>query len=227
MKGKNILIIVAHSDDETIGMGGTIKKHHENGDKVFAISMTDGVSAREENESKKLERILASDKASNILHFKWVKRFDYCDNQMDKSSILEVIKNIEEIKLKIKPDIVYTHSFADLNVDHKIVCNAVLTAFRPQPKETCREIRLFEINSSTDYGHKDITGDFYPNLFIDIKKNWDSKLKALIAYNSEIKEYPHSRSIESIKNLAKRRGNQVGLEMAESFQILRRIDIEL
>lgn len=225
MKEKNILIVVAHSDDETIGMGGTIKRHYENGDKVYVISMTDGVSSRNENESKKSERVLASQKASEILNFEWKKRFDYSDNQMDKCTILEVTKNIEEIKLIIKPDIVYTHSCADLNVDHRIVSHAVLTAFRPQPEETCREIRLFEINSSTDYGHKDITGDFNPNLFINISKTWDSKLKALYAYTLEMREYPHSRSFESIKNLAKRRGNQVGIEMAEAFQILRRVEI--
>ena len=225
MKEKNILIVVAHSDDETIGMGGTIKRHHENGDKVYAISMTDGVSSRKENASKKSDRVLASQKASEILNFKWEKRFDYSDNQMDKFTILEVTRNIEEIKLTIKPDIVYTHSNADLNVDHRIVSHAVLTAFRPQPKETCREIRLFEINSSTDYGHKDITGDFTPNLFINISKTWDSKLQALYAYTLEMREYPHSRSFESIKNLAKRRGNQVGIEMAEAFQILRRVEI--
>lgn len=225
MKEKNILIVVAHSDDETIGMGGTIKRHYENGDKVYVISMTDGVSSRNENESKKSERVLASQKASEILNFEWKKRFDYSDNQMDKCTILEVTKNIEEIKLIIKPDIVYTHSCADLNVDHRIVSHAVLTAFRPQPEETCREIRLFEINSSTDYGHKDITGNFDPNLFINISKTWDSKLKALYAYTLEMREYPHSRSFESIKNLAKRRGNQVGIEMAEAFQILRRVEI--
>ena len=67
-----ILIVVAHSDDETIGMGGTIKKHSLNGDKVFAISMTDGISSRDNSDEKNItDRLEASNKASEILKFEW------------------------------------------------------------------------------------------------------------------------------------------------------------
>ena len=222
----SILIVVAHSDDETIGMGGTIKNHTSKGDNVFLISMTDGVSAWS-NKSKNLveERIKASEKASSILNFKWERRFSFPDNQMDNCSILEIVKSIEEVKFKIQPKIVYTHSSSDLNIDHGIVSRSVLTAFRPQPNEHCNEIRLFEVPSATDFGHEDITGNFKPNLFINISDSWPYKLKALNAYSSEMKIYPHTRSLESIKNLAKWRGNQVGLDLAEAFQVIRKIDI--
>ena len=144
---------------------------------------------------------------------------------MDSYPILEIIKCIELIKDEYNPCLVYTHSGADLNIDHRVLSNAVLTAFRPQPKEACREIRLFEVPSATDYGVSEINGNFTPNLYVGIHINyWEAKLKALKAYKKEIKAYPHSRSIESIKNLAKLRGNQVGLEMAEAFQIIRKID---
>ena len=220
-----VLIIVAHSDDETIGMGGTIKKHSLNGDKVFAISMTDGISSRKNTTEKNItERLAASKKASGILKFEWVERFSFLDNELDTYSLLTIVKAIEEIKNTINPDIVYTHSNSDLNIDHRVVLNAVLTAFRPQPKEDCREIRLFEILSSTDYGHEILSGTFQPNLFIDINSIWAAKYDALIAYGSEIKDYPHTRSIKSIENLAKRRGNQVGLRMAEAFQVIRKIE---
>ena len=143
---------------------------------------------------------------------------------MDKCTLLEIVKSIEKIKNKYKPDIVYCHNSGDLNIDHRIVSSAVLTAFRPQPKESCRELRLFEIPSSTDYGHESITGRFSPNLYINISDTWLSKLSALKAYSDEMRDYPHTRSYKSIENLAKLRGNQVGIEMAESFQIIRKID---
>ena len=226
MKKNNVLIIVAHSDDETIGMGGTIKKHVNNKDNVYAISMTDGVSARNNSSKKKIHsRIEASKKASLLLGFKWEKTFNYLDNSLDTYPMLEIVKNIEKIKFKINPNIVYTHSFADLNIDHKIVSNAVLTAFRPTPLEKCKEIRLFEVSSSTDYGYKNITGKFEPNLFINIEDTWVDKLNALKFYKEEIKEYPHSRSYKGIENLAKVRGNQVGLDMAEAFEVIRKIDL--
>ena len=82
---------------------------------------------------------------------------------------------------------------------------------------------LFEVPSATDYGHENITGVFRPNLFIDISSTWDDKEEALKAYGTEMREYPHSRSIEAVKNLGKLRGNQVGLSIAEAFQVIRKI----
>ena len=223
---KNILLIVAHSDDETIGMGGTIKKHRLNGDNVFTVSMTDGISSRFENNLRdKNQRIEASVNASKILDFVWERRFDFEDNQLDKYPMLELIRKVEEIKQKVKPNIVYSHSMKDLNIDHRILTKVVLTAFRPQPNEICNEIRLFEIPSATDYGHDDITGTFTPNLFINISETWIYKEKALNAYSLEMRDYPHSRSIEAIHNLAKLRGNQVGISMAEAFQVIRKVEI--
>ncbi len=221
-----VLIVVAHPDDETIGMGGSIKKHIFKGDEVYAISMTDGVGSRDLSSSKEVKsRIESAKLASSLLGFKWEKSYDFADNKLDSYPLLEVVKCVEEAKSKYDPTIVYTHSNADLNIDHRVIANAVLTAFRPQPNENCREIRLFEVPSATDYGNNIVTGFFKPNLFISLeKKHWEAKLSALKAYKNEIKEYPHSRSLESIQNLAKLRGNQIGVNMAESFQIVRKID---
>ena len=223
---KKILVFVAHSDDETLGMGGTIKKHTDKGDNVIVISMTDGVGSRKTNSPKEIiDRQKCADKASSYLGFSWGKCFDFEDNKMDTYPLLEIIKSIEIIKNEYNPCLVYTHSSADLNIDHRVLSNAVITAFRPQPEEACKEIRLFEVPSATDYGVSEINGNFIPNLYVGINVNyWEAKLKALKAYKKEIKAYPHSRSLGSIENLAKLRGNQVGLEMAEAFQIIRKID---
>jgi len=166
---------------------------------------------------------IAADKAARILGFEWLEAGKFLDNEMDKYSLIEVVKFIENIKNLSKPDIVYTHSSSDLNIDHRIVSEAVLTAFRPQPKEICREIRAFEVSSATDYGHKSVTGSFYPNLFIDITNTWEEKLLALKEYASEMREYPHTRSYRGIESLSKIRGNQVGLHQAEAFEIIRKI----
>lgn len=223
--GKTVLIVVAHSDDETLGMGGVIKRHVLQGDNVSVISMTDGIGARGENRlEESIERDHAATQAGNILGFKWEDKYDFKDNAMDSYPLLEIVKSIEATKHKVNPDIVYTHSGADLNVDHRVVANAVLTAFRPQPNEKCSEIRLFEIASATDYGHENITGQFIPNLFVDITDTWDAKESALYAYEAEMRNYPHSRSMVGLKNLAELRGNQVGLHMAEVFQVIRKIE---
>ena len=219
-----VLIIVAHTDDETIGMGGTIARHVFEGDNVFSISMTDGVGARPNHSDEIIKnRKNAAHNASEILGFKWLDNANFPDNSMDSISLLDVVKFIEAAKKKVHPTIVYTHSTADLNIDHRIVAEATMTAFRPQPNEEWKEIRAFEVPSATDYSHEDVTSSFYPNLFISIEEYWEKKNQALIQYQGEIREEPHSRSFHGIETLANYRGNQVGLNLAEAFQILRKI----
>ena len=220
-----VLVVVAHSDDESISMAGTIVKHIKKGDKVFVISMTDGVGARDDaNLNKIKQRKNASVTASKVLGFEWGDSYDFSDNVMDSYPLIEIVKAVEKAKYKYRPTLVYTHSGADLNVDHRVVANSVLTAFRPQPNELCKELRLFEVASATDYGKSAITGSFSPNLFIDISNEWPSKVKALEAYMEEMREYPHSRSIQGIKNLANLRGNQVGYDFAEAFEVIRKLE---
>ena len=170
MSSKKILICVAHPDDETIGCGGTIAKHLNKGDKVFCVSMTDGVSSRENYKKKDiLERNYSKKEAEKILGFRWVKtRKIFPDNQLDTVKFLDIVKTIEEVKKKIKPSIIYTHYPEDLNIDHRIVAEATLTAFRPL-KNNFEKILAFEIPSSTDYRYyKKKT--FIPNFFNDISK---------------------------------------------------------
>ena len=219
-----ILVIVAHTDDETIGMGGTIARHVFEGDNVFSISMTDGVGARSNHSDEIVEnRQKAAHNASEILGFKWLDNANFPDNSMDSIPLLDVVKFIEAAKEKVHPTIVYTHSTADLNIDHRIVAEATMTAFRPQPNEEWKEIRAFEVPSATDYSHEDVTSSFYPNMFISIEEFWEKKHQALMQYQGEIREEPHSRSLHGIETLANYRGNQVGLNLAEAFQILRKI----
>lgn len=220
-----VLVVVAHTDDESLGLGGTIAKHFENGDIVFGISMTDGVGARGGTNEEEIKiREQASINAGKILGLTWIEGGSFPDNAMDTVPLIAVTNVIEKAKSLIEPTIVYTHSSADLNVDHRIVSQATLTAFRPRPNEIWEEIRTFEIASSTDYGHKSITNLFYPNLFVDITHTWDKKLAALNEYKMEMRDGPHTRSIEGLANLAKYRGNQVGLCYAEAFEIIRRIE---
>lgn len=222
---EKVLIIVAHSDDESIAMAGTIHKHVKKGDKVVAVAMTNGIGSRDNSKESEISaRKYASIAASEILGFEWGECYDYSDNAIDAYPILEVVKSIEQAKMTYEPTLVYTHSGGDLNVDHRVVATAVLTAFRPQPNEICKELRLMEVASATDYGSHAITGSFSPNLFIDITNEWSLKADALRAYSAEMREYPHSRSLEGIKNLSKIRGNQVGSELAEAFEVIRKIE---
>ena len=220
---KSALIVVAHRDDEILGCGGTIAKLIEDKYKVYAISMTNGVSSRARSSKKEIkQRYKNSLKASKVIGFNWLNKIsgDFPDNAMDSEPLLNIVKVIEKAKKITNPEIVITHYPEDLNIDHQIVSSATLTAFRPKTNQTCKKIISFEVPSSTDFAiYK--KNFFKPNYFVDIQKFWSKKKLGLDAYKDEMLKYPNSRSVKGLKNLAHYRGNQVGLNMAEAFQILR------
>ena len=220
---KKILVLVAHPDDESFGCGGFIKKLSKK-NFIGVVSFTNGVSSRDKSQKKQiLNRKSNSQNAAKILGFKWIKQFDYPDNQMDSISLLEIIKNIEKLKETFKPHIVITHNFSDLNIDHRIVAEASLTAFRPEPEEKLEMLLTFEVPSSTDFRYIRNKRLFFPNFFVNINSSLKHKISAIKSYKGEFKKKPHSRSIDGIKNLSKIRGNQCGLENAEAFEIIRLI----
>ncbi len=220
----SVLVIIAHPDDETLGLGGTIPRYVDEGRQVFALSLTDGVGARGMSRTAERDRARAADQAANILGFKWLDRASFPDNALDTKPILEIIKVVEKAKECVKPTIVYTHFPHDLNVDHRIVCQAVMTAFRPQPGEVCAEIRACEIPSSTDYGAAIAQVQFMPTIALAIDRTWRKKIAALNAYATEMRPFPHTRSYKALEALAILRGAAVGLPMAEAFQMLRMIE---
>ena len=220
---KKILVVAAHPDDEVLGCGGTIMKHASRGDEVAVLFMTNGVGARGSDIEAIKQRKLSAEKVKKILKIKKLIFLDLPDNQLDTVPLLEIIKKIESVIKKFNPDTIYTHYINDLNIDHEITCRAVMTASRPQPKMRLKEIFSYEILSSTEW-QIDRNSAFSPNFFNDISKEINSKIKALKSYSSEMRDYPHTRSIENQISQNKIRGASVGLKYAEAFSILRIIN---
>ncbi|MCJ8320004.1 MAG: PIG-L family deacetylase [Colwellia sp.] len=224
MKNK-VLVIVAHADDETLGCGGTLLKHRDNGDEVVIIFMTDGIGARnpEKNGSEEKLRMQAQKNVCAQLNVKKFYNFSFPDNRMDSVTLIDVVQEIEKVLHIQQPSIIYTHHGGDLNIDHRIVHQAVMTACRPQPNSSVHTILSFEVNSSTEWASENMGGHFIPNYYVDISSFIKEKEQLLNLYADEMRVYPHSRSIEAVMNLNKLRGNSVGLQAAEAFMLLRQI----
>ena len=217
---KKILIIAAHPDDDAIGCAGTIMKHIANSDIVYVLFMTNGVSSRDAYDIA--NRKSSTKKACDIMGVRSYKNLDLPDNMMDTMPLLDITKLIEKEIENIKPEIIYTHHVGDLNIDHQVTHKAVITASRPLPYSSVKEIYAFEILSSTEwqsFGQM----PFFPNVYVDIRPFFDRKLKVLEAYADEMRNPPHSRSIENIARLSLMRGNSVGLDYAEAFSLVRMI----
>ena len=221
---KTVLIIAAHPDDEVLGCGGTIAKHISKGDEVHLVFMSDGVNSRSQVLEKNLKsRKDASKLAQAILGITSSKYLDFPDNRMDSVSLLDIIQKLEPIINKLKPSIIYTHNHRDLNIDHQLTNSAVMTACRPLPNSSVREIYGFEVLSSTEWSNFQKTS-FNPKFFVDITQYMQKKISALNEYEDEMRAPPHSRSIKHIEVLAKHRGFSIGVDMAEAFEIYRIIN---
>jgi len=220
----SILVVAAHPDDEVLGCGGTIAKHVFGGDSVSVLFMTNGVSARDGDQSlAELTRKQSSLSALKKLGVEAVCFEKFPDNTMDVVPLIDVVKVIEKYISEKKPNIIYTHFSEDLNVDHRVTHQAVMTACRPQSWSSVKEIYCFEVLSSTEW-NSSVKVKFNPTKFVDITEYYDLKMDALLEYKQEMREFPHSRSVECVEALAVFRGAIVGLNRAEAFQIERIIN---
>lgn len=215
-----VLIVAAHPDDEVLGCGGTIARHVAEGDVVCVVFMADGVGARGLDLKQIKYRNQARDRALKALGVTSWFALDFPDNRMDTVPLLDVVQALERIIDEQKPNRVYTHHYGDLNVDHRITCEAVITACRPVPGATVREILTFEVTSSTEWRSMPCS-QFRPNLYIDISDFIEEKVQALGYYDLEMRPPPHSRSIEHSKAVAFHRGSCIGVLAAEAFEIIR------
>ena len=141
-----VLVIAAHPDDEVLGCGGTIARHIKKGDEVHVVILAEGVTSRDKfrDRKKRLKEIknlsLSAKKSHKILGTKSLKLFDLPDNRMDSVDLLDIVKIVEKEVNLIRPKIIYTHHISDLNIDHSITHQAVITACRPEPKKSVKKI---------------------------------------------------------------------------------------
>lgn len=222
-----VLVIAAHPDDEVLGAGGTAARRAAQGDLVYALILGEGQTSRfEQRQQAGLEVVesLHNDSiaASEVIGYKKVYFGDFPDNRFDSVDLLDIVKFVEKYIAELKPEIIYTHFGGDLNVDHQITNTAVLTATRPQGDYTVREIYAFETFSSTEWNFG-CRQPFCPNVFIDIGEHFYKKCDAMKKYQSELRGFPHPRSLEIMEAAARRWGSVVGREYAEAFELLRKI----
>jgi len=218
-----VLAMVAHPDDEVLGAGGTLARHALQGDEVHIAFLTDGVGARSAAHAAADRRVAAAKQAAVVLGACAPRFFNFSDNRLDGVALLDVVKAVEAVVNDIGPHTIYTHHAGDLNIDHVICHRAVMTACRPLPGSSVRQIFAIEVVSSTEWAPHP-TAVFVPTRFVDIAATRVAKQRALAAYAEEMRPFPHPRSQESVEALERWRGTSAGLSYAEAFMVLRDIE---
>jgi LmbE family N-acetylglucosaminyl deacetylase len=224
--------VFAHPDDEVLAAGAVMARYAREGHAVHVAILGEGLTSRSTTREEALASVEMKAgleelrrtirRAADILGCASTRSFPLPDNRFDSVDLLSVVKIVEELKAQVRPAIVLTHHNGDMNVDHGVVANAVLTAFRSLPGESHCQIYAGEVLSSTDYSVGVPGRMFEPNVWIPVgRADVEKKMKALEAYASEIRDFPHPRSSKSVEILAGLRGTQCGHPFAEAFRLLR------
>ncbi|TLU81986.1 MAG: PIG-L family deacetylase [Chlorobium sp.] len=226
-KLQSILVLAAHPDDEVLGCGGTIAKLADEGVIIHVAFLADGIFSRSDEQTilqEKLQiRRTAAQKACTLLGVKSLSFGDFPDNRMDTVALLDITKAVESLITEHQVDTVFTHHAGDLNVDHRRVHEAVVTACRPQNGYPVKTLLSFEVPSSTEWQLTGSAPPFTPNWFVDISATLNRKMAALEAYAAELRDWPHPRSRQGVEHLAHWRGATVGVDAAEAFILGRQL----
>ncbi len=231
LKNKRILVVVAHPDDEVIGVGGSIYRLvNRHGCHVRCVILGEGITSRDDKrdlESSKNKLSIHKkniSEAKKIIGYQELSTYQFPDNRFDEISLLDLVKTVEKEKKIFQPDIIFTHHGGDLNIDHQKTFQATITACRPIEKEHVEAIITFETYSSTEWQAPSDPRRFIPNLYFSLsKEDINQKIKAMECYEFEKRSFPHPRSSKALELVAERCGVMVGKSYAEPFSIIRMI----
>lgn len=216
---KKILVITPHPDDEVLGCGGTIAKHSKQGDEVHICFITkaylpqwspDYINNRQEEIKKSVQ----------ILGVKNIHELNFLTAKVDQASSKDLNDKILQVVNEVEPNIMYIPHGGDVHKDHRLIFDACLVVNKLSSK-AIKKILSYEVLSETEGGSA--LKPFIPNVYEDVSSFFQQKLEALKAYQSELKEPPHPRSVEIVEALAKKRGSEAGVRMAEAFMLIREV----
>lgn len=216
----NVVVVAAHPDDEVLGAGATLARHVQAGDDVHAVVLADGALSRYEDHMVG-ELQSGGVAAARHIGFSSVRFESFPDQRLDQVAIVDLTQHVENVLADLQPDVVYTHFHGDVNADHALVAQAVWTACRPYRMPNLRLIAAFETPSSTEWSSPADGVPFRPTLFVDVTATIQCKLSAMACYESEVREYPHPRSLRALRERASYWGSAVGCLAAEPFLVLR------
>lgn len=232
LRNKKIMIVVAHPDDELLGLGATMNRLiKEENINTHVVILGEGITSRSDSrDPEKWEKELLVHRknikqAQESIGYHNVSIHDFPDNRFDTVALLDIIKVIETEKSNFQPDVIFTHHGGDVNIDHQRTFEAVITSCRPMENEKVLNIITFETPSGTEWRASSDPKHFIPNLFFSVnKENLESKIKGMESYEFEKRNYPHPRSPEALKIQAQRWGISIGKQYAEAFQVIRSIN---
>ncbi len=229
----DILVIAAHPDDAELSCGGTIIKYTEAGKKVGIIDLTAGeLGTRGTPEL----RIQEANKAAEVMGLAIRENMHFRDGFFlnDKQHQLALIQKIRQYQ----PEIVLANAIRDRHPDHgqgaTLIAKSCFLAGLKKI-ETQLEGKLQEAWRPKNVYHFIQSNYIEPDFVLDISEQWDKKMEAIRAYQSQFFD-PNSKEPETfistplfmklIESRAVEMGQPVGFAYAEGFTTYKRMGIK-
>ena len=221
---KKVIVISSHPDDEILGAGGTLLKHKSNGDDLTWLIVTSMLNDEKQSKDTINKRKEEIKKVSKMIGFSKVYELNYPTTGLQSHSMNEMIPDISRIFLDFKPEIIYVMNRSDAHSDHRYTFESVLACTKSFRYPFIKKVLMYECISETEFAPQLHERVFIPNYFVDISPYFTKKIEIMEVYKSELGEHPFPRSKRNIKALATFRGATIGVEYAESFQIIKILD---
>lgn len=217
-----VLFIAVHPDDETLGCGGTILKHKEQGDQIFWLVLTGPqkglIPLFTDEFLAKRDAMLNG--VAEAYGFDETIKLNLPTQMLHTLDLREIIQKISEVFKRIQPDTIYMMFCHDVHSDHRVAFDAVYSCTKSFRYPFVEQILMIEALSETEFALATQSTVFVPNVYVDITSYIDKKLEIMSMYKGEIMEEPWPRSLSSIKALARVRGSRAGVMYAEAFMLL-------
>lgn len=208
-----VLVISVHPDDETLGCGGTLLRHQQEGDEIFCAFVTNG------NE----EQAPLIPKLDLFYGFSETFQLDLPEITLEDISLSQIIPKIADVTRQVRPTVLFLPNRSDPHSDHRRTfdaCQACIKTFR---YPYIKKVLMCEIQSETDFSPALPENVFIPTVYVDISAFFERKMQILRLFQSELLDYPSTRSLDSIKAHHRYRGSQANCEYAEAFMLLKEI----
>ena len=220
-KDKSVIVVSPHPDDETLGCGGTMLRHFDQGDSVYWLIITQmseelGFSKEKvERRRHEIEDVAAEYGLEQTIHL------GFPATRLDDQPMGDLVEAVGEAVVDVEPEIVYAPYRSDIHTDHAVVFDAVASCSKWFRYPSIQRVLAYETLSETDFSIDPDTDGFRPDVFCNVTGYIDEKIEIMRIYESEMGTHPFPRSEASIRALATLRGASAGFEAAEAFMLLR------
>jgi len=217
------VIVAPHADDETLGGGGTLLRHHAEGREthwVIVTAMTEHDYSLDTIKRRRDE----IEKVAQRFAFSSVHELGFPTKALDDTKLPQLIESLGEVVNRVAPDTLLLPFPDDVHSDHRVVFDAAASLTKWFRFPSIQRVAAYETLSETEFQVRPDRFPFRPSLFVNIESYLDAKIHIAQIYESEFREFPFPRSGEAIRAQAALRGAASGCRAAEAFHLIRLVE---